>query len=293
MHMDTADLQSSLLVVGQSRTCPSVVVTRRRLYPILGLLLAVAAPMGLAAIERVFDVGGSKFGTWLLGELATNARIYLYLLVFGLLVFVSVGAFVGARLDRMESFAITDGGTGLFNRGHFKTRIEQECQRSRRHQLPLSLMLVDIDHLKRINDTSGHEGGDAAISAVAAAIKDTVRSSDVGARYGGDEFAIILPHTTASQAVEIAHRLQDSLLAYRDARAPTISVGVADLELADDQTPRGLLLAADRALYAAKAGGRCAIRVAQRESPQSVSAHANVIPLTARRSHSKLAASLS
>jgi diguanylate cyclase (GGDEF)-like protein len=166
---------------------------------------------------------------------------------------------------RLEKMSETDSLTGLANRRLFDRRIEEECHRASRHAVPMALLLVDVDHFKRINDLQGHLAGDACLREVAQALAGCpVRSSDLVARYGGEEFALLLPHTTRAEAIEVALRC----LARVDALAidhpkselgpsVTVSVGVAAIESSFDAlSPQSLIAAADTALYQAKAEGR-------------------------------------
>jgi diguanylate cyclase (GGDEF)-like protein len=144
--------------------------------------------------------------------------------------------------------------------------LEHECSRSRRYHSPLSVLLVDVDQLKRVNDVHGHAAGDQVIRAVARAIARTSRQSDIGGRWGGDEFLIIAPDTAGSAAATVAERLRVELAtqeAIGEAKA-TASVGVATFD--PSWPPRedtdALLRAADAALYRAKAAGRNQVSVA-------------------------------
>jgi diguanylate cyclase (GGDEF)-like protein len=131
---------------------------------------------------------------------------------------------------------------------------------------PVSLLLMDIDGLKRINDERGHADGDRLIRRVAASIAATLRDSDLGARWGGDEFAIVMPNATAGAAQHLAERLMGDLHAQQagDTAAPvTISIGIATFDPANGPlSVEHLARAADEALYAAKASGRNRIRAA-------------------------------
>jgi two-component system cell cycle response regulator len=159
--------------------------------------------------------------------------------------------------------ASIDGLTGLWNRSHFDRRLVEEVYESRRYGRPLSLVLADIDHFKRINDEHGHPVGDAVIGRFAK-ILSTGRASDIPCRYGGEEFGLILPGVSASAALEVAERIRRRLgeerWACRDGLRVTASLGIADLDALEstsgESVANSLVAAADEALYRAKAAGR-------------------------------------
>lgn len=160
--------------------------------------------------------------------------------------------------DAMES-AMTDGLTGLGNRRALDVSLERNIEQARRYSKPLSVMLCDLDHFKEINDTLGHAAGDEILMLVSERIQEHIRASDLGFRYGGEEFAILLPQTDANCALRAAERLREALTANPMAcedryLTVTASLGVATLTPGD--TPESLLQTADFALYEAKANGR-------------------------------------
>lgn len=163
-----------------------------------------------------------------------------------------------ARLFRkVRDQALTDGLTGLLNQRAFHDRLHGEVGRSQRTGHPFSLVLVDMDNLKEINDTRGHLAGNRALCAVAEALRSHAREMDQGARYGGDEFAMILPEADRSQAVAAAERLRKALEAIHleDVGPMTASFGVATYP-EDAEDPARLIVLADRAMYEAKRRGR-------------------------------------
>jgi diguanylate cyclase (GGDEF)-like protein len=167
--------------------------------------------------------------------------------------------------------AITDGLTGLYNHIYFKNRLAEELNRAQRKGTQCSLLMIDLDKLKQINDTYGHPIGDAAIRQVATVLKSLLRSGDTAARYGGEEFGIILPETPLSEAVLIADRLRRNIN-----RNPvpglghiSASIGAACYPLQAGAIDE-LIDKADRALYVAKRGGRNRVCVWDEHAPLSI-----------------------
>jgi len=166
------------------------------------------------------------------------------------------------RFEELKRVSILDPLTGLVNRRHFEERLLEEVQRAKRHQLPLSLVMVDLDNFKVINDTYGHQAGDEALRISARVIRNTIRTIDLAARYGGEEFAIILPQTPKPGAAIIADRIcaefrKLDLPFPRRESGPLItgSLGLACFTKGIE-TPDDLIRQADTALYHAKAQGK-------------------------------------
>ena len=156
----------------------------------------------------------------------------------------------------LERLAIRDELTGLFNYRHFKIMLQQEVNRAVRYQRPLSLMVLDVDHFKVINDTHGHAEGDCALAGLAAVLVAKVRAIDTVFRYGGEEFAVVLPETRGEHAFAVAERLRQSVEAavLVKGRGMTVSVGVAEFRSTEDAD--AFLRRTDSALYIAKRAGR-------------------------------------
>lgn len=172
---------------------------------------------------------------------------------------------------KLEELAITDALTGLFNFRYLHTRLREEFKRAERYRDPLACAMIDIDEFKQINDSHGHDVGDAVLKEVARRIKTVVREIDVVTRYGGDEFLAMLPNTHFSGAVTVAHRLWSAtrshpIRASVGSLPVTVSVGVALYPSRDVRTKQELLRAADQALYTAKRDGRDRICVFQHQS---------------------------
>src|SRR5690606_2695640 len=162
---------------------------------------------------------------------------------------------------QMFESASRDGLTGALNKRYFLDRLELEVDHAVRHGRSLSLLLMDIDHFKQVNDTHGHLAGDAVLRGVSAVIAPVVRRGDVFARYGGEEFALIMRSAGLETAAGLAEQVRHALAERRfDSDAGvlrvTISIGVVSLAAASEGTPTGLLAAADAALYRAKRNGR-------------------------------------
>ena len=173
-----------------------------------------------------------------------------------------VAADTAADMARLERAASVDSVTGLLNRSFLDSRLNQEVGRSNREHTELAVLMADIDDFKSINDTYGHQVGDAVLKHVGEIIKSSVRVFDVCARYGGDEFAILMPNSDRTRALACAERIRQRTAEYvkGDTTLPrlTISVGVAVGDAREGAAE--LVLRADRALYEAKASGKNSVR---------------------------------
>lgn len=168
--------------------------------------------------------------------------------------------------EEIEKRSITDQLTGLFNHRYFQQILEQEFLRARNAHSNLALIMIDLDYFKELNDGYGHLLGDMFLRRVGEAVRASVRESDIPARYGGDEFALVLPGTTVAGAEVVAHKIfaavREITLEVPDGTVSgrTVSVGVAALS-ADCQVPKDLFDHADQALYVAKENGRSQVRL--------------------------------
>jgi diguanylate cyclase (GGDEF)-like protein len=181
----------------------------------------------------------------------------------------AVSAALGAvwEYNKAVNMASRDGLTGLYNRRVFNDALKREFAKARRHHHNLSILSLDLDHFKNVNDRFGHQTGDRVLQAVARIIARVSRLTDIPARIGGEEFAVIMPHATEEQAYCLAERLK-KILAESDFDLSgvifrqTVSQGVAGLEHFMVKTPEDMVYWADQALYQAKREGRDAIRAA-------------------------------
>jgi diguanylate cyclase (GGDEF)-like protein len=177
-----------------------------------------------------------------------------------------VGASIGniKLFEKIQRQATTDGLTGLVNHKTFYEILEKELWRSRRYGGQISLIMVDVDNLKRINDTYGHRAGDKVIREVSRKIKECIRQIDTAARYGGDEFAVILPNTSLSDATIVAQRMVSAVASSpatwkRDLIQLSVSVGLGQYDA--DTNPEDITSRSDQALYSAKKAGKNTVKV--------------------------------
>jgi len=154
----------------------------------------------------------------------------------------------------------TDAVTGLFNRRYLLRQISAQVNTARRHGLPLTLLLIDLDNFKEVNDTRGHAAGDAALRAVARLLEERLRESDVAGRWGGDEFLVLLPGAQAADGERVAQELVEAVRALESFPELTLSIGSATWE---DDDPAGLVARADQAMYEVKRNGRDAVAQAR------------------------------
>jgi diguanylate cyclase (GGDEF)-like protein len=228
-----------------------------------GILISVGAPLGLLLLQTFVLRLYSFPSIW--SDIASNSLVYLYISATTMLAFALFGYVLGRQTDELEQLSTTDVLTGVYNRRALSAYLEHECSRSRRYGSPLSVLLVDVDELKRVNDVHGHAAGDQVIRGFASAITMTLRETDIGGRWGGDEFLIIAPGTVGAAAVTLAERLRFELAKQEtigEAQG-TASVGVATFDPNHRrlEDPDALMQAADAALHRAKAAGRNQVRV--------------------------------
>ncbi|MDF2693637.1 MAG: hypothetical protein K0S65_2020 [Labilithrix sp.] len=250
----------------------------RHSFAIAAVALALASGLGTPALARTLAQ------MWRLPIEAALIGVG-FLVALG---FLAAGWSLGRRVDRLSDEARRDPVTKVGNRRHWEECLAHEVDRAAKAKMPLSLLMVDVDNLKKLNDAGGHGAGDTALAIVGDVLNDTCRSRDVAARFGGDEFALLLPRTRASEAKVVAERIRAELAVRRRAHsAPldkllTVSIGICDLATIDEPRPHLLFDAADRALYVAKQAGRDRVEVYTRPPPTS-----SVIVLEERRRNRK------
>ena len=163
--------------------------------------------------------------------------------------------------ETLSSQSIRDPLTGLFNRRYMEKSLEREVRRAGRYRHSVGIIMLDLDHFKRFNDTYGHQGGDALLRELGAMLQRSIRGGDIACRYGGEEFTLILPEVTSADAGQRAEHLREAVKTLRAQhhRQPlgpvTVSAGVATYP-ENGSSGDAVLRAADAALYQAKAGGR-------------------------------------
>jgi diguanylate cyclase (GGDEF)-like protein len=188
-----------------------------------------------------------------------NAGISCGYLAATTVMFGVFGYLLGRQVDTLAELSETDGLTGLFNARGFSDRLAMELKRARRYREPLTLLFVDLDGLKAINDRRGHRAGSMALRKVGRLIRSELRGTDVAARWGGDEFTLIAQKTNADTGMELADRIRRRI-AEKMARWPlTVSIGVATADphtAAATLEPAALLREADLAMYEAKKRGK-------------------------------------
>ena len=234
------------------------------------LLLLPFVSLSLGCSRRVVQVCGLvylvSYGmlAWLSPAPAPLVTILLQLLVLGIAWGLAlIGAMIRERHNRelhrlyqqLEHRATTDGLTGCLNQRAFKTELEREIARSARYGHQVSLLLIDIDHFKPVNDRYGHLKGDEVLCQVGTMLRKTARSGDLAGRLGGDEFALLGPETSLSQARALAERLRIQLRSNVPAIPVTLSIGICTIA-PDVESAGTLFRCADQALYAAKSRGR-------------------------------------
>jgi two-component system cell cycle response regulator len=219
---------------------------------------------------------GSTNGTFVDGTRVTAP----HLLEDGCRIFLGTRTVLHFRLhDAVEleaarlthALTVRDPLTGLYNRRHLQERLWAEVAFARRHGTPLSLLLVDVDHFKQINDGHGHAAGDAVLRALAKDLTTLTREEDVLARYGGEEFALVARGIDKKATLLLAERIRSSVEAQRlpiegGNLSCTVSIGVAYCDSGEEVSAQQMFEAADRALYACKDGGRNRVSLATGET---------------------------
>jgi diguanylate cyclase (GGDEF)-like protein len=248
---------------------PFVVAAQLAIFPVSwACALRLALPIALLLAAPMLG-----------GDLHNGAMLWNMLWLLALLLALSCWA-SNAQLSLMRELlharrdASHDALTGLFNRRAAAERMVLERARAERQRAPLSVLMLDIDHFKRINDRCGHAAGDGVLLAVADVLRHELRASDLGVRHGGEEFLVILPGDSAAQAFEVAERIRGDVAQLAvpldgDTASITISVGIATFN--GSESDEQLIARADAALYRAKQGGRNRSVLADLDQPTPLS----------------------
>jgi diguanylate cyclase (GGDEF)-like protein len=261
------------LVIAQ--TLPLTLTSHnRRAQPgawLAGLLAAMIICVNVArSVMATFHIGGF---TSMIDFNPVQAAMVLLLLFLGTM--WNFG-FLMMAIDRLRgevaALALLDDLTGVANRRQFLIRLHEECVRSHRSLEPFSILAIDLDGFKDINDSHGHGAGDECLRVFASAVQERLRASDLLARMGGDEFFVVLPSTTAPEAALVAEQLLDACAArpvhWNSAELSIgISIGIAQWSHAACATPEQLVAAADQALYTAKKQGKSCFAMADETLP--------------------------
>jgi diguanylate cyclase (GGDEF)-like protein len=233
-------------------------------YPLAGVALAAGAPAGWL-LARAWS-GGLAYPAAIASEISANPGWYAYLTFATSAAFAVFGYLLGLQAELLRRAASVDHLTGLATRQRLYEFLDQEVAEAVRYRRPLALVMADVDYFKRVNDRHGHRAGDDVLRAVGRVLAESKRRPDIAARFGGEEFLLVLPETTVEEAVEFAERVRQRVASTRVDCAGTgvgvtASFGVAG-GIPGDATWRDRLVeAADEALYDAKRSGRNTVAV--------------------------------
>ncbi|MBI4375337.1 MAG: diguanylate cyclase [Elusimicrobia bacterium] len=242
------------------------------LYSSLGFLIGLGSPVGAFLMRFWMDSPILK-STWVRYELDYNFLFYAYMGLGTVVAFTLFGYIIGlrserqrvhnrilsARLDELHLRSVTDSLTGAYTHGYLREILELEIQHSMTNKSPLSVLILDIDDFKRINDSHGHLFGDRVIKETAETVSANIRSEDILGRYGGDEFLVIMPGTERETSLHIARRVCGAIA--RNGFLATVSIGVATYTGQEPLSAQELLQQADANLYQAKREGKNQVAV--------------------------------
>ena len=224
---------------------------RRWQYATLGILLSFTGPLGELLFVKVFSR-------------SINDSFYLTLIyteIFSLVFFSLFGYILGKYTEKIEQLAFRDNLTGLYNRHYLVEKLNEIVSLHKRYKGKFSLVMLDLDHFKNVNDSYGHAVGDRTLKAAARCIMAEIRDTDFASRYGGEEFIVICPNTSVNDCHEVAERIRTAIksLGTDTLGFPgpqTISAGVYELPSDQGLSPIQILNNVDQALYHAKKTGR-------------------------------------
>lgn len=251
----------------------------RRFLSGVSRLGVVRATLLLTLISSLGSFGLTWIFLWVNGSQRMGNAIWISLLVPVPLTVICGGIcmFLVISLDkawkRVQELAMLDALTGLSNRRDFMPAAQRELDLAVRHQQPLALLVLDVDHFKSVNDTLGHLGGDEVLVQVAHRCRHALRATDLLARWGGEEFIMLLPNTPLAQARQLAERVRESIVCapailFNDRPvAVTASLGAAGIMPGQASTLEDLIRRADTALYLAKTAGRDQVSIAEPDNP--------------------------
>jgi diguanylate cyclase (GGDEF)-like protein len=234
----------------------------QRRYAWYGLLLGLGAPTGSMAL-RLLASSQSTILQAFVQEWSTGSYYYFYMGIGTTIVFSLFGYVVGSYNEELRDLSITDGLTGLFNHRYMQEHLDHEVRRADRYGTRLTCLMIDIDDFKTVNDRCGHLFGDTVLRSIAHQIRNTVRTTDMTGRYGGEEFLVIMPETGIDAAFPLAERILAAVATptFRTNGSEfhvSVSIGLAAYPMPDHgvKSKNGVLSAADQALYAAKRAGK-------------------------------------
>jgi diguanylate cyclase (GGDEF)-like protein len=234
-------------------------------YPAVMLFQFVASRWAANIINGLLVIMVAILAYHYLGPSIT-VRLFVTLILT--MIFTNIFLGIVLRLqERLRRLGITDALTGAYNRRHMDREVGEAVERHKRYGTDASLLLVDIDHFKSINDEAGHGAGDRVLAEIAALMKRSLRKLDLVFRIGGEEFLVLLPDVKQTGAAEVAEKLRREVAAAEllAGRRISISIGVGEIAAGEDRDQ--WLRRIDRALYAAKGGGRDCVVVADAPSP--------------------------
>lgn len=238
-----------------------------------GVLLGLGAPLGSLFLGMVFFGKGDP--RWIASDFSEHFYYYVYMGLLTPLVFGVFGFHLGRLNDQLrsqkallenltvvlETQSITDEITALYNHRHLSEELEKEIERSKRHGHTISGMMIDIDSFKKVNDTHGHLAGDCILREMAFVLKNSIRKIDVIARYGGDEFVIILPETGPDAAMVVSERVMRNVRQHhfnpkKEPLPLTVSIGLFSFEDTSSLDRDRFIEKIDEAMFLAKSMGK-------------------------------------
>jgi diguanylate cyclase (GGDEF)-like protein len=243
-------------------------------YPAMGFCVGLGSPVG-AFLMRYWMADPILKVLWVRHELQYNFLFYGYMGVGTVAAFMAFGYWLGvrserqrvnnrilnARLDELHLKSVTDSLTGAFTHGYLHEILELEIQHSLTHKTPLSVLMLDIDDFKKINDSHGHLFGDRVIREVAETIAASIRSEDILGRYGGDEFMVIMPGADAAIAGQAANRICHGIA--QNGYNATVSIGATTFSGQREQDIKAIVEQADANMYQAKREGKNQVSAGQ------------------------------